>query len=152
MIKDSIGEALKIAMKGGQKEETIVLRMMMAALKDREIELRTDPKHQGALSDAQTVSVLENMIKQCQQSILLYEQGGRGELVAKEQAEIKIIQGFLPTQLGEAAVLAVIQEAIAKSGAQSMRDMGKVIQLLKESYAGQMDFAKASELVKKALQ
>ena len=152
MIKDSMSEALKVAMKGGQKEETIVLRMMMAALKDREIELRTDPKHQGALSDAQTVSVLENMIKQCQQSILLYEQGGRGELVAKEQAEIKIIQGFLPTQLGEAAVLAVIQEAIEKSGAQSMRDMGKVIQLLKESYAGQMDFAKASELVKKALQ
>jgi len=152
MIKDSMSEALKVAMKGGQKEETIVLRMMMAALKDREIELRTDPKHQGALSDAQTVSVLENMIKQCQQSILLYEQGGRGELVAKEQAEIKIIQGFLPTQLGEAAVLAVIQEAIEKSGAQNMRDMGKVIQLLKESYAGQMDFAKASELVKKALQ
>ena len=149
MLRDQINNALKDAMKSGDKLKLSTLRLVNAAIKNADIEARGGGKE--PLDDAAVLSLLQKLIKQRQESAVLYEKGGRGELAASELAEIKVIEGFLPKQMSETEVEAAIKAAIAETGAASVKDMGKVIGVLRGKYAGQMDFGKASGLVKAAL-
>lgn len=149
MLRDQINNAVKDAMKSGEKLKLSTLRLANAAIKNADIEARGQGK--PPLGDAEVLALLQKMIKQRQESIELYEKGGRAELAAAERGEIDIITGFLPKQLSEAETKAAIDAAIAETGASSMKDMGKVIALLRQNHAGQMDFGKASGLVKAAL-
>ena len=149
MIRDDIKAATITAMKGGNKDEVGTLRLVSAAIKNRDIEARTGgaPKDDDAL----VTEVLQKMIKQRQESMAIYDQNGRPELAQQEREEAEIIASFLPKQMDEAETRAAIQSAIAESGAASMKDMGKVIGVLRGKYAGQMDFGKASAVVKEML-
>jgi len=149
MLRDQINSALKDAMKSGEKLKLSTLRLVNAAIKNADIEARGGGK--GPLDDATLLSLLQKLIKQRQESAVLYEKGGRAELAATELSEIKIIEAFLPKQMSDAEVDAAIKAAIAETGAASVKDMGKVIGVLRGKYAGQMDFGKASGLVKAAL-
>lgn len=149
MLRDQINSALKDAMKSGDKLKLSTLRLVSAAIKNADIEARGGGKE--PLDDAAILSLLQKLIKQRQESAVLYEKGGRGELAAAELAEIKVIEGFLPKQMSDAEVEAAIKAAVAETGAASVKDMGKVIAVLRGKYAGQMDFGKASGLVKAAL-
>ena len=123
---------------------------VIAKLKDVDIAARTEASREG-VADDKILSMMQSMIKQRNESIALYEKGGRADLAEKEKAEIAVIERFLPQQMDEAAVEAAVREAIAAAGATSVKDMGGVMAALKGKYAGQMDFAKASAAVKKAL-
>jgi uncharacterized protein YqeY len=149
MLRDQINNAVKDAMKSGEKLKLSTLRLVNAAIKNADIEARGGGK--GPLDDAALLGLLQKMIKQRQESVELYEKGGRPELAANERGEIEVIQGFLPKQMADAEVDAAIKAAIAETGAASVKDMGKVISILRGKYAGQMDFGKASGLVKAAL-
>jgi hypothetical protein len=149
MIRDDIKAALLTAMKGGDKERTGTIRLIQSAIKNRDIELRT-----GAApgdDDAMVTEVLQKMIKQRRESIALYEQGGRQELADAEKAEVAVIETFLPAQMSEAETNAAIDAIVAETGASSVKDMGRVMALLKERHAGQLDMSKASGLVKARL-
>ena len=146
MIRDALKAAQIEAMKAGNKERLAAVRLILAKLKDRDIELRT--ASQVPEDDAIVVDVLQKMVKQRRESISMYETGGRAELAAKEQAELEVIESFLPKQMSEEEVKAAIDGAIAETGATAVKDMGKVIASLRAAYAGQMDFAKVSPLVK----
>jgi uncharacterized protein YqeY len=137
---------MKAAMKAGDKRRTGTLRMITAALKDRDIEARGQGKE--PLSDDDILGLLQKMVKQRQESLTIYEQAGRTELATQEREEIEIIMGFMPKQMDEAEMTAAIKTIIAETGASSVKDMGKVMAVMKERYAGQMDFAKASGAVK----
>ncbi|MGO9759486.1 MAG: GatB/YqeY domain-containing protein [Roseiarcus sp.] len=147
-MRELLAGQLKDAMKAGDKIRVGTLRLIMAALKDREIELRGEGK---IVSRAGELAVLTKMVKSRQESLGIYQQAGRHELAAQESAEIAIIGEFLPKQMEEAEVLAAAKAAVAAAGAASLRDMGKVVAALKERYPGQMDFAKASAIVKTLL-
>ncbi len=147
-MRELLAGQLKDAMKAGDKIRVGTLRLIMAALKDREIELRGEGK---IVSRAGELAVLTKMVKSRQESLGIYQQAGRHELAAQESAEIAIIGEFLPKQMDEAAVRTAVQAAIALTGAASLKDMGKVVAALKEAYPGQMDFAKASAVVKSLL-
>jgi uncharacterized protein YqeY len=149
MLRDQINNSLKDAMKSGEKLKLSTLRLVNAAIKNADIEARGGGK--GPLEDAAILSLLQKLIKQRQESAVLYEKGGRAELAANELGEIKVIEDFLPKQMSDAEVDAAIKAAIAETGAASVKDMGKVIGALRGKYAGQMDFGKASGLVKTAL-
>lgn len=149
MLRDQINNALKDAMKSGEKLKLSTLRLVNSALKNADIEARGQGK--GPLDDAALLALLQKMIKQRQESIEMYEKGGRPELADNERGEIEVIQGFLPKQMSDAEVQAAIKAAIAETGAASVKDMGKVIGVLRAKYAGQMDFGKASGLVKASL-
>ena len=149
MLRDDINNALKEAMKGGDKRRVSTLRLVNSALKNADIEARGQGK--GPLSDEDLLSLLQKMIKQRQESVELYEKGGRAELAAQEREEIAIISSYLPQQMSEAEMRAAIDATVAETGAASMQDMGKVMAALKASHAGKMDFAKASGLVKARL-
>ena len=149
MLRDDINNALKTAMKAQDPRRVSTLRLVNAAFKNADIEARTAGK--GPLSDDELNSLLAKMIKQRQESVELYDKGNRPELAAQEREEIAIISAYLPKQMSEADVKAAIAAAIAETGAAGMKDMGKVIGVLKAKYAGQMDFGKASGLVKAAL-
>jgi uncharacterized protein YqeY len=149
MLRDQINNSLKDAMKSGEKLKLSTLRLVNAAIKNADIEARGGGK--GPLDDAALLGLFQKMIKQRQESVELYEKGGRPELAANERGEIEVIQGFLPKQMSDAEVDAAIKAAIAESGAASVKDMGKVIAALRAKYAGQMDFGKASGAVKAAL-
>ena len=146
MLRDDINNALKDAMKAKDERRVSCLRLMNSTIKNADIEARGAGK--GPLADADLLSVFQKMIKQRQESKELYEKGGRPELAKQEADEITIIQGYLPRQMSEAEIGAAIDAAIKESGAAGVKDMGKVIGALKAKYAGQMDFAKASALVK----
>jgi uncharacterized protein len=148
-LRDKLMEDVKTAMKGGDKPRLSTIRLVQAALKDKDIEARGQGK--GQLTDDDLMALMQKMVKQRQESISIYTQAGRNELAAIEQAEVEIISSYLPKQMDEAAMQAAIAAAVAESGAASMKDMGKVVALLKAKHAGQMDFAKASQLVKSAL-
>ena len=148
-MRDEINEAVKAAMLAKDKPRLSALRMVTAAIKDRDIAERGHGR--GPLSDDGLRELLAKMIKQRQELVRLYEQGKRPELAAVETAEIAVIQSFLPTQLGEDEVKAAIAEAIKEAGATSAKDMGKVMAVLKGRYAGRMDFGKASGQVKAML-
>ena len=150
MLRDQINNALKEAMKARDERKVSCLRMVNAAIKNADIEARGQGKE--ALADEALLGLLQKMIKQRQESIELYEKGGRDELAQKEREEIAVISGYLPKQMSEEEMKAAIAAAIKDTGAASMKDMGKVIGVLRGKYAGQMDFAKASGLVKAMLQ
>jgi uncharacterized protein YqeY len=144
-MRDTVAEKMKQAMKAGEKVRTGALRLIMAALKEREIEARGSGK---IVSRADELALLTKMVKSRQESLSIYRQAGRAELADQESAEIAVISEFLPKQMDDAAILAAAKAAIQSTGAAGMRDMGKVVAALKESYPGQMDFSKASALVK----
>ena len=146
MLRDDINNALKDAMKARDERRVSTLRLVNSTLKNADIDARGQGK--GPLADDEVLSVLQKMIKQRQESITLYEQGGRNELAQQERDEITIISAYLPQQLSDDEVRAAIAQAITDAGATSMKDMGKVIGALKARYAGRMDFGKASALAK----
>ena len=148
-LRDTLMEDVKLAMKAGEKTKLSTIRMIQAALKDKDIEARGLGK--GQLTDDDILALMQRMVKQRHESIAIYTQAGRGELAAGELAEVDVINHYLPRQMDEAAIKAAIVETIAETGAVSMKDMGKVVAGLKARFAGQMDFAKASQLVKAAL-
>jgi uncharacterized protein YqeY len=149
MLRESINDAMKNAMKSQDKLRLSTLRLVNAAIKNADIEARTGGK--GPLSDDDVLGLLQKMIKQRQESVELYDKGGRKELADQERGEIEIIKGFLPQQMSEAEAKAAIAAVIKETGALGMRDMGKVMAALKERHAGKMDFGKASGLVKSLL-
>jgi uncharacterized protein len=150
MLRDKLNEAMKEAMRARDQAALGTIRLILAKLKDTDIASRTEASREG-VADDKILSMLQGMIKQRNESIVLYEKGNRADLVDKEKAEIAVIERFLPKQMDEAAVEAAVKEAVASSGAKSIKDMGGVMAALKAKYAGQMDFAKASAAVKKAL-
>ncbi|AWN36097.1 GatB/YqeY domain-containing protein [Methylobacterium radiodurans] len=149
MLRARFTAEMKEAMKAGEKDKLATIRMIQAALKDKDIAARGLGKE--AVSDEEILALLQKMIKQRTESAGVYEQGGRPELAANERAEIAVIQGFLPQQMDEAETKAAIEAAISETGAAGPKDMGKVIGALKGKFAGRMDFGKASGLVKDAL-
>jgi len=150
VLREDINNALKDAMKSGDKRRVSTLRLVNSALKNADIEARGQGK--AALGDDELLSLLQKMIKQRQESVELYEKGGRAELAAQEREEIQIISGYLPKQMSEAEAKAAIAGVVKDIGAAGMKDMGKVIGALRGKYAGQMDMAKASGMVKAKLQ
>lgn len=149
MLRDTIKAAQVAAMKAGDKPRLAAVRLILAKLKDKDIELRTASSVPD--DDVLVVDVLQKMAKQRRESISMYEQGGRQELAAIEQAELAVIEEFLPSQMGEDEVKAAIQAIIAETGATGMKDMGKVVGALKARHGTQIDMGKASGLVKSAL-
>jgi uncharacterized protein YqeY len=147
-LRDAVSAQMKEAMKAGDKTRVGALRLVIAALKDREIEARGAGK---IVSRADELALLTKMVKSRQESLAIYQQAKRDDLAAQESAEIAIIGEFLPKQMDEEQVKAAAKAAIAETGAASLRDMGKVVTALKERYPGQMDFAKASAIVKALL-
>jgi uncharacterized protein YqeY len=150
MLREKLTEAMKEAMRAKDQASLGTIRLIIAKLKDVDIAARTEASREG-VADDKILSMMQSMIKQRNESIALYEKGGRADLAEKEKAEIAVIERFLPQQMDEAAVEAAVREAIAAAGATSVKDMGGVMAALKGKYAGQMDFAKASAAVKKAL-
>jgi uncharacterized protein YqeY len=149
MLRDAINNAVKEAMKAREERKLSTLRMMNSTIKNADIDARGNGK--PPLSDDDLLGVFQKMIKQRQESVELYEKGGRAELAAQERDEIAVIQAYLPKQMSDDDVKAAIAAVIKETGAASMKDMGKVVAQLKAKYAGQMDFARASGLVKTAL-
>lgn len=150
MLRDRLNDALKDAMRAKDPATVSAMRLILAALKDKDIAART--RGDGSpLKDDEILSMLQSMVKQRRESVALYQQGGRDDLVQKEEAEIAVIERFLPQQMDEAAMTAAIKGLIAEAGATSVKDMGKVMALLKARFAGQMDPAKASGLIKSLL-
>jgi uncharacterized protein YqeY len=146
VLRDDINNALKDAMKAKDERRISTLRLMNSTIKNADIEARGAGK--GPLADAELLSVFQKMIKQRQESKLLYEKGNRPELAQQEADEIAIIEAYLPKQMSDAEIGAAIDAAIKETGAAGIKDMGKVIGTLKGKYAGQMDFGKASGMVK----
>lgn len=149
MIRDDISAALVTAMKGGDKARTGTIRLIQAAIKNRDIEARTGKA--PADDDTLVVEVLQKMVKQRRESIEMFANGNRPELAAAEAAEVDVIEAFLPQQLSEDETRALIEGIKAEVGAESVKDMGKVMALLKERHASALDMSKASALVKAAL-
>jgi uncharacterized protein YqeY len=149
MLRDDINTAVKEAMKAKEERKLSTLRMVNSTIKNADIDARGQGK--PPLSDEDILGVLQKMIKQRQESVELYDKGGRGELADQERAEIAVISAYLPKQLSEDDVKTAIAAVIQDTGAAGIKDMGKVIGALKAKYAGQMDFGKASALVKAAL-
>ena len=148
MVRERINEAVKAAMKAKDAPRLSALRMITAALKDREIAARVEPGGGGPLADEQIFQVLQKMIKQREESAAQYRQGKREDLVAKEEAEIVVCREFLPKAMDAAAVEAAVKATVAELGATTIKDMGKVMGALKAKYTGQMDFGKAGAVVK----
>ncbi|MGD9839712.1 MAG: GatB/YqeY domain-containing protein [Afipia sp.] len=149
MLRDAINNAVKDAMKAKDERKLSTLRMINSSLKNADIDARGQGK--PPLSDEDLLGLLQKMIKQRQESVALYDKGGRPELAAAEREEIAVISAYLPKQMSDDEVNAAIAAIVAETGAAGMKDMGKVIAALKAKYAGQMDFGKASGLVKAAL-
>jgi len=148
VLRDKINDSVKSAMKAQDKPRLSTLRLINAAIKNADIESERAGK---ALGDDDILGLMQKMIKQRQESVAIYEQGGRKELADQERAEIEVIKGFLPQQMSEAEAKAAIAAVIKETGASGMKDMGKVMASLKERHAGRMDFGKASGLVKAQL-
>jgi uncharacterized protein YqeY len=150
MLRTRLRDALKIAMKGKDAPTVSTLRLILAAIKDRDIAARGKGNKDG-VTDDEVLSLLQSMIKQRHESIALYEKGGRMELAQREAEEIAVIGEFLPEQMDDAEMAAVITAVIGDVGATSLKDMGKAMAALKENHPGTMDFAKASAMVKERL-
>lgn len=149
-LREAINSGYKKALKEKQSERVGTIRLISAALKDRDINARSSGNYDG-ISDDEILALLQSMIKQRGESIRMYNEGGRPELAAREQAEIDVIQEFLPTQLSDAELEAAIKNIISDTGAESIKDMGKVMGVLKTKYAGQIDMGKAGPKVKEIL-
>ncbi|MBF0167302.1 MAG: GatB/YqeY domain-containing protein [Alphaproteobacteria bacterium] len=150
MLRTRLNEALKTAMLAKEVRAVSTVRLILAALKDRDIAARSKGNLDG-ISEDDILGMLQSMIKQRRESIGLYEQGGRLELAQQEQEEIEIIERFLPRQMTEAEADAAIKAVLAEIDAKGLKDMGRVMTALRERHAGQMDFGKASSLVKTQL-
>jgi hypothetical protein len=149
-LRQQLTDAMKEAMKAKDAKRLATVRLMLAALKDRDIAARSETSRE-LLGDDEILGLLAKMIKQREESALAFDTGNRPELAAGEREEIAIIRTFMPAQMDEAAANAAIKGVIAELGATSIKDMGKVMAALKERYAGQMDFGKASAATKTAL-
>lgn len=149
-MADRVGRALKDAMKAKEAERLSTLRLINAAIKDKDIANRGEGE-EGGVSDDEILAILAKMVKQRQESARAYEEGGRLELAEKERAEIEIIEEFLPRQLSDAEIDSAVAGAISETGAASIRDMGRVMGALKGKYAGQMDFGRVGPMVKERL-
>ena len=149
MLRDDINKALTEAMKAKDERKVSTLRMVNSSVKNADIEARGGGKQ--PLGDAEVLSLMQKMIKQRQESVELYKKGNRADLVKQEEEEIAIISGYLPKQMSDAEMTAAIDAAVAETGAAGMKDMGKVIGVLRGKYAGQMDMGKASAAVKAKL-
>jgi len=150
MIREKISQALKDAMRAKDEAKTTTLRMMNAAIKQKDIDVARARGDQH-IHDDEVLNLLQSLIKSRLESIELYKQGGRQDLVDKEAAEIAVIKHFLPKQMSEEETRAAIRELVASLGATSLKDMGKVMSALKSKYAGQLDMTKASAAVKDVL-
>ncbi len=149
-MRARVSDALKTAMKAKEQTRLSTLRLINAAIKDRDIAVRGEGRDEG-VSDAEVMELLGKMVRQRQESARAYEEGGRLELAEKEEAEIEIIREFLPRQLSEDEVSAAIDKAVNSTGAESIRDMGKVMGALKSKYTGRMDFGRVGPMVKERL-
>ena len=149
MLRERFTTEMKEAMKAGDKRKLATVRLIQAALKDKDIEARGAGK--GQATEDEILALLQKMIKQRQESVAMYDQGGRPELADQEREEAQVIQSFLPQQMGDDEVRGAIVAAIAETGAASMKDMGKVVGALRAKYVGRMDFGRASGLVKELL-
>ncbi|HUI16155.1 MAG TPA: GatB/YqeY domain-containing protein [Alphaproteobacteria bacterium] len=150
MLRARLTEALKSAMKARDERSVSAVRLILARLKERDIEVRPKGNTAG-ISDAEMVAMMQGMIKQRRESIELYERGGRPELAAKEAGEIAVIESFMPRQLSEGEMAAAVEGVIGELGASGIKDMGKVMAGLRERFAGTMDFSRAGALVKAKL-
>lgn len=150
MLRDKFQEQLKQGLQAHDEITVATLRLIIAAMKDRDIAARSKGNWDG-IKDDEILSMMSAMIKQRQESIKMYEQGKRQDLVDREAAEIRVIEGFLPRQLSDAEVTVIIDQSIKAVGAAGLKDMGKVMAEMKAKYAGQLDFSKASGLVKERL-
>ena len=148
-LRERFAEELKSSMKAGDAARTSTLRMILAKLKDADIAAR--PKGVSAISDDEVLALLRSMVKSRRESIDLYRQGNRPDLVAKEEAEIAVIEGFLPRQMDEPAVARAIEDAVAEVGASGPKDMGKVMAALKARHAATLDMSRVGPLVKARL-
>ena len=149
-MRSELDENLKEAIKSQEKQRVATLRLINAAIKDRDIAVRSEENTEG-VSDDEIILILSNMVKQRKQSIIQYEEGGRIELAEREREEIKIIQEFLPNQLTNEEIQAEISKIINAEDQLSIKDMGKIMGELKNRFSGRMDFGKASEIVKALL-
>jgi len=150
MLRDEFTERMKTALRAKDTRTLSTVRLIMATLKDRDIAARTDGD-KAQIPDAEILRMLQGMVKQRRESIELYNQGNRPELAQQESEEIAVIESFLPQQMDEAAITAAVKTAIADSGAAGIKDMGKVMGLLRERHAGVLDMAKAGAIVKRLL-
>ena len=150
MLRQRLNDALKEAMKARDLRSVSTIRLVLAQLKDRDIAARPGGNATG-IGESEIVEMLGKMVKQRQESIVLYKQGKRPDLVQHEEEEIAIIERFMPKQMDEQETAAAIDAALSETGAQSLKDMGRVMALLKERFAGKLDFAKAGALVKQRL-
>ncbi|MET4700547.1 uncharacterized protein YqeY [Constrictibacter sp. MBR-5] len=149
-MRTQLNEALKAAMRGRDACAVSTLRLILAAIKDRDIAARGTGRSEG-IGDDEILDLLQKMIRQRQESIALYEQGGRLDLVEREAREIEVIRGFLPTQLDEGELCAAVRDVVGDLGAVGLKDMGRVMAELRNRYAGRIDFGKASALAREQL-
>ena len=150
MLRQRLMDDLKAAMKSREQRAVSTLRLIMAALKDRDIAARSRGVNDG-VDDAEIVEMMQKMVRQRQESVALYRQGNRPELVAQEEGEIAIIEGYMPQKLSDAETQGAIDAAVKELGAQTLKDMGRVMTLLKERYSGRMDFGQVGPPVKQRL-
>jgi uncharacterized protein YqeY len=149
-LRQTLNEAMKDAMRAKDAARLGALRMVLAAIKDRDIAARTADSREG-ISESDVIAVMQKMVKQRREAADAFDQGGRPELAASERAEIAVIESYLPRQMDEAAIIEAVKAAIAELGAREMKDMGKVIALLRDRHAGMMDMSKVSPIVKSQL-
>ncbi|MDX1400999.1 MAG: GatB/YqeY domain-containing protein [Kiloniellales bacterium] len=150
MLRQNINQSLKDAMKAKDEIGTATLRLILAALKDRDIAARSNGKAEG-VDEAEILEMLQKMVRQRRDSIEMYEKGGRKDLAEREAQEIEVITGFLPQPMSDAEIAEAIEAAIAELDASSIKDMGRIMGHLKQSFTGRMDFGKASAEVKRRL-
>lgn len=150
MLRDQLTDAMKQAMRDKAKRRLTTIRLILAAIKDRDIAARTEKKERGD-EDTMVLEILAKMIKQRKESFVVYEEAGRLELAEQEQAEIEIISEFQPRQMPDDEIEAAVKQIIAETGATGLKDIGKIMASLKGKYAGQMDFSKASAMARSAL-
>ncbi len=150
MLRDDLRNALKQALKDQEKCALATVRLILAALKDRDIAARGNGNEDG-ISDEEILSMLQTMVRQRQDSIGMFEQGGRVELAEAEREEIGVLERFLPRQLDETEIAHAVKKAIAETSSKTLKDMGKVMTVLREGHAGEMNFGKASQVVKEML-
>jgi len=151
MLRAQLNDALKEAMKSKDKLAVSTLRLILAAVKDRDIAHRTQDADKEGISEEEILKLLQSMIKQRQDSIVAYNKGNRPELAESEEKEIEIIKTFLPKQMSDDEIEYAVRDAISSSGASSIKEMGQIMGILREKYAGRMDFGRASALVKEKL-
>lgn len=149
MLRQQLNTAMKEAMKAGDKTRLATVRLILANLKQKDIDGRVD-RPEG-LTDTEILQLLQTMIKQRRESISIFEKAGRDDLATKEKDEVQVIETFLPRQMSDADMKTAIEKLISETGATSPKDMGKLMGALKDQYAGQMDFGKASQIIKQAL-